>query len=112
MVPGRVYLASAVGLVLLGDDLMAAERRLLRNAARCNICDETVESRHRHDYAMCSCENLSVDGGLDYLRRGWIGSWTEMSEWESVCRSGCKTQDHRSYADCLRAASIQLGRLK
>lgn len=33
-------------------------------------------------------------------------------ETKSPCRSGCKTQDHESYAECLRAASIQLGNLK
>jgi hypothetical protein len=25
-----------------------------------------------------------------------------------TCRSGCKTKDHGSYAECLRAASIQM----
>lgn len=33
-------------------------------------------------------------------------------ETKSPCRSGCKTQDHESYAECLRAASIQVGNLK
>ena len=30
----------------------------------------------------------------------------------SVCRSGCKTQDHSSYAECLKAAAVQIGNLK
>lgn len=28
------------------------------------------------------------------------------------CRSGCTTKDHASYAECLQAASIQIGNLK
>lgn len=31
---------------------------------------------------------------------------------ESNCRSGCKTQDHDSYADCLKDANLQIGSLK
>lgn len=31
---------------------------------------------------------------------------------ESPCRSGCKTKDHESYAECLKASAIQIGNLK
>jgi hypothetical protein len=34
------------------------------------LCGEEIESKHRHDFVMCKCENLFVDGGKDYLRRG------------------------------------------
>ena len=27
----------------------------------------------------------------------------------SNCRSGCKTQDHVSYAECLKAANLRIG---
>jgi hypothetical protein len=30
----------------------------------------------------------------------------------SKCRAGCKTQDCESYAECLKAAAIQIGKLK
>jgi hypothetical protein len=33
-------------------------------------------------------------------------------EKRSVCRAGCKTQDHESYAECLKAAAIQIGKLR
>lgn len=33
-------------------------------------------------------------------------------EHPSPCRSGCTTKDHASYAECLQAASIQIGNLK
>lgn len=42
---------------------------LLRNAARCHRCGDTIESRHTHDFVRCSCGCLAVDGGLDYARR-------------------------------------------
>lgn len=29
-----------------------------------------------------------------------------------VCREGCKTKDHETYAECLKAAAIQIGNLK
>lgn len=40
-----------------------------RNAARCKICGDIIESRYRHNYVTCSCGNLAVDGGHDYIRR-------------------------------------------
>lgn len=29
-----------------------------------------------------------------------------------TCRTGCKTKDHDSYAECLRDAGLQIGNLK
>jgi hypothetical protein len=29
-----------------------------------------------------------------------------------ICRSGCKTQDHASYAECLKDARIIIGNLQ
>jgi hypothetical protein len=29
-----------------------------------------------------------------------------------MCRTGCRTKDHESYAECLRSAAIQLGPLE
>ena len=40
-----------------------------RNAIRCNICGDKIESKFRHDYVTCSCGACAVDGGTDYLRR-------------------------------------------
>ena len=55
-------------------------RIITRNAAKCLECDEVIESTHRHDFVRCSCENLFVDGGLDYVRRG-----SRSSNWVSLC---------------------------
>lgn len=59
---------------------------LLRNSAKCLLCDTEIESTHRHDFRSCPCNNVSVDGGHDYRRRGWDGrnggefvSWVDTS---------------------------------
>jgi len=38
---------------------------------KCLVCNEVLESKYRHDFVMCECENQTfVDGGDDYLRFG------------------------------------------
>ena len=46
-------------------------KTLFYNAVYCNLCDDTIQSYHRHDYKHCSCKNAMVDGGLEYQRWGW-----------------------------------------
>lgn len=43
--------------------------RIVKNAIRCNLCGEEIESVHRHDFKICGCGSCAVDGGHDYLRR-------------------------------------------
>ena len=44
---------------------------LTRNAIKCLQCNTVLESKHRHDFQCCGCENQSfVDGGYDYSRVG------------------------------------------
>lgn len=43
---------------------------IIRNSAKCLICDTEIESVHRHDFKVCPCGNLFVDGGKSYIRRG------------------------------------------
>jgi hypothetical protein len=55
---------------------------IIRNAARCRKCGDEVESENRHDFVTCSCGSLSVDGGLDYLKRsGDPANCEELSEY-------------------------------
>lgn len=63
---------------------------ILRNAAKCLLCKQTIESKHRHDFVTCKCGNLSVDGGLDYLKRSVrdIG----------FCPDGSSTEDKSRFA--------------
>lgn len=44
-------------------------QRIIKNAARCTKCGETIESRHGHDFRRCSCGAIAVDGGKNYIRR-------------------------------------------
>lgn len=42
---------------------------LTRNAVKCLVCGEVLESKHRHHYTQCKCPNQAAcDGGLDYQR--------------------------------------------
>ena len=60
------------------------EPKLLRNRAKCLVCGDVLESTDRHDFKTCSCGALSVDGGLDYIRRGFKSkdAYEELSEYK------------------------------
>ena len=42
---------------------------IIRNRAKCLICGDVIESTYTHDFKWCSCGNLAVDGGHEYIRR-------------------------------------------
>lgn len=48
---------------------MTKRPKILTNKVRCRKCGDVIESKHRHDYVTCSCGNVAVDGGKDYLKR-------------------------------------------
>lgn len=48
------------------------EVRITRNAVKCLDCGDTIESTHRHHWVQCSCGHAFVDGGTEYLRRGFL----------------------------------------
>lgn len=43
--------------------------KILINKVQCIHCDDIIESTHRHDFKMCKCGKIGVDGGKEYLRR-------------------------------------------
>lgn len=46
---------------------------LRRNRVKCLNCGEILESKFRHDFQQCSCDNETFcDGGLVYQRIGGI----------------------------------------
>lgn len=47
-------------------------KTLFYNAVHCSLCDDNIQSYHRHDYKHCKCGNAMIDGGLEYQRWGWI----------------------------------------
>jgi len=60
----------------------ATKRKIIKNSVRCLKCDDIIESKYRHDFVTCSCGNISVDGGHDYLRRvGDFKSCVDLSEY-------------------------------
>jgi len=38
------------------------------NCIVCAKCGDIIYSRARHDFHWCSCGDIAVDGGLDYMR--------------------------------------------
>lgn len=56
-----------------------------RNRAKCLHCFDVIESEHQHDFCTCSCGNLSVDGGLSYIKRCLENhQYKELSEFSGV----------------------------
>ena len=66
-----VYRVTPDGWVIDPDDykLNAKGFVIFRNSLLCNLCGDEIESRYRHDFVTCKCQNAMVDGGKDYLRR-------------------------------------------
>lgn len=65
-------------------------QKIIKNAIQCNLCRDIIESTYRHDFVTCKCGCCSVDGGLDYLRRGFTHSredFTELSVLEDTEKS-------------------------
>ena len=58
--------------------------KILRNRIRCNNCGDIIESKYRHDFVQCSCGRVFVDGGHDYLRRGFTESDSDYEELSEV----------------------------
>lgn len=44
-------------------------RRIIANRAKCRMCGDIIESKSDNDLVSCSCEMLTVDGGLNHLSR-------------------------------------------
>lgn len=43
---------------------------IVSNQIQCAKCNDVIYSASRHDFKKCSCGAVSVDGGMDYLKRG------------------------------------------
>lgn len=49
-------------------------QRIYSNKIKCRYCGDVIESTSRHDFRMCKCGKVSVDGGLDYLKRSFTNN--------------------------------------
>ena len=76
---------------------------IIKNAIRCNICGDEIESKHRHDFVECSCGACAVDGGHDYLRRCFKeeGCYTDISICKPAYAGGKVHVDRRAL--CMRS---------
>lgn len=45
--------------------------KIIKNRARCRKCGDIIESKYRNDIKSCRCGSITVDGGHDYIRRGF-----------------------------------------
>lgn len=55
--------------------------KIALNMAECPECLQVLISASVHDFRQCGCDNQAfVDGGMAYLRRGWVSTVpTELS---------------------------------
>ena len=60
--------------------------KIIVNKAKCKLCGDIIESKHRHDFVWCKCGEIAVDGGKDYLKRcaNDFNNFIELSEYETV----------------------------
>lgn len=57
--------------------------KIISNKIKCNYCGDIIESEYTHDFKYCSCKRVFVDGGHEYMRRGFQKKedYTELSEY-------------------------------
>ena len=55
-------------------------QKIVRNMIKCNHCGDIITSTYHHEFVTCSCGCCSVDGGTDYLRRGFINSADDFTD--------------------------------
>jgi len=61
-------------------------QKIVRNRIRCKHCGDIIESETVHDFKYCTCGAVFVDGGHNYLRRGYMNNsddYEELSEVEA-----------------------------
>ncbi len=59
-------------------------QRIIKNMIRCNHCGDVIESKTVHDFKECSCGAVFVDGGHEYLRRGFKNGPEDFEELSEV----------------------------
>ena len=61
-------------------------KKLIRNRVQCKVCGDIIESTHGHDFKYCTCREIFIDGGLNYIRYGAndLGNVINLCEYEEV----------------------------
>ncbi len=66
-------------------------KKIIQNELECTKCGDIVFSRHRHDFAQCSCGSIAADGGMDYFRRAGDGGYIDRSmSMDTKALNACK----------------------
>jgi hypothetical protein len=55
-----------------------------RHAIQCKKCLETIESKHVHDFKLCSCGAVGIDGGISAGNR-ILGNLSDIEERSMYC---------------------------
>lgn len=58
-------------MVSMSYSAMRGKSKVLVKCVQCPSCADLIYSRAVHDYHHCSCGEVMVDGGFEYLRYGW-----------------------------------------
>lgn len=63
-------------------------KKIIKNSIQCKHCGEIIVSKNCLDWVQCKCGACFVDGGMDYLRRGYKTTpeedYIELSEFEET----------------------------
>ncbi|HDR7621574.1 TPA: hypothetical protein QCX73_002675 [Bacillus mycoides] len=46
-------------------------RKPIVNKVRCKKCNTVIESKSNHDFKLCKCKAMFIDGGTSFQRYGW-----------------------------------------
>lgn len=47
------------------------KKKIRVSCIECPKCGDLIYSRAHHDYHSCSCGDIAIDGGLEYIRVAW-----------------------------------------
>ena len=84
------------------------KKRLIKNAFKCLYCNDTIESKHQHEYVTCQCGKTSIDGGTSYIRLvGDLNNIKDMSEYIDVWEDGDKIR----CIDGSKQKTLELGKV-
>ena len=53
---------------------------IVSNKIKCKKCGSVIESNRVHDFKVCKCGAVAVDGGHDYLKRSFRDSHDDIED--------------------------------
>lgn len=59
--------------------------KIIRNAAKCRLCGDIIESNNSDRIETCQCGEISVSGGFNFIARWASTTWNnivDLSEYE------------------------------